>query len=619
MPMKHERLIKSLIVAALLVVVFVFGIMPMISGKSLADYMRSDSGNKYSFGENEYAVIVIGSDPEGVAAAVATARTGLKTLLVTEDSDLGGYIKRSMIAAMEPDEGVIEGKKENLNRGIYRELFGNMRMGFTPKDYLDSVEKLVKREKSLEILYNSRLTGVTLDDRMLKTVTVDTGEGEKRFSAAVFIDATQDGALLELCGVPYTTGSEDIGLPDIYMPLEFRFMVSGVKWQDMKAIQKSSGFLAEFREALMYYEPVNRRTKIEAPTFIEQSEDRLIISAIRQWGVDVDDPVDVRRAYEDAKEEAAYLAAYLKTALVPFSECRIEAVAEELFIPEYRHYQGRYTLTVADILENRDFDLKITLASAPVDAGKFVGNGLNYIITDPKVYAIPLECIIPVNLDNVLMPGAKASFASLASTSAGYIPTRITMGESAGLTAAWCFMNGNTPAGILDMDEVEKKAYEEYLKNGGIYLRDFSEYHTDPSTGKPLKDNWAYPYLVELVEYGLVAGGENNDFMLDSESSCEVMAVLMKNAIAKMAPSSYSFTVANRLESYETSERLTGEMAAAMALDVLGISHEAGRAFETAMKMDLFRNIPEGKISKDGGVTIDTVFCLAVETAKAVR
>jgi len=617
--MKHERLIKGLIVAVLFVIVFVFGIMPLISGKSLTDYINRLSGEKYSFSEDEYAVIVVGSEPEGIAAAVAAARTGLKTLLLTGDSDLGSYIKRCMIAGIEPDEGQIEGRTVNLNTGIYSELFGKLKVGFTSNDYMKSVEKLTEQEKNLDILYGCRIDDVVLADSILKSIKVSAEGTQKTLSAGIFIDATEKGTLLELCNVPYTTGSEDIGLPDVYMPLGFNFMVSGVEWENMNRIQKASNLMEEFREVLKSYQPVNERTKIDNPTFVKQSDDSMVISAISQWGVDVDDPEDVKQAYEDAKEEAAYLTAYLKSSLTPFSDCRIEAVADELFIPEYRHYEGRYTLTVADILENRDFKNKIALASSPADAGKFVGNGLSYVITDPKVYAIPLGCIIPVNLDNVLMPGAKASFASLAATSAGSIPTRITMGQAAGLTAAWCYMGGIMPADILYLTDEETKTYEDYLKKGGIYLDDFSEYIEDPSTGQPLKDSWAYPYIAELAEYGLVAGGKNNDFRLDYESSCDVMAVLLKNAIARIAPASYSFKIGNLLEEYETTEKLTGEKAAAMVLDVLGISYESGEAFETAEKTDVFSRLPEEKLTKDAGVTIDTVYCLAVETAKALK
>ena len=61
------------------------------------------------------------------------------------------------------------------------------------------------------------------------------------------------------------------------------------------------------------------------------------------------------------------------------------------------------TLTVSDILRTGILPEDCS-GVLPVDAGKFVGNRPSYTIADPNVYAIPLGCIIPVNLDNVLMP-----------------------------------------------------------------------------------------------------------------------------------------------------------------------------------------------------------------------
>ena len=39
-----------------------------------------------------YDVIVVGTEPEGIAAAVSAARNGMKTLLLGEDTALGGLM-----------------------------------------------------------------------------------------------------------------------------------------------------------------------------------------------------------------------------------------------------------------------------------------------------------------------------------------------------------------------------------------------------------------------------------------------------------------------------------------------------------------------------------------------
>jgi hypothetical protein len=215
-------------------------------------YLKNIRAGSYRLEENEYAAIIIGSEPEGIAAAVACARTGLKTLLITEDKDLVSYIGHSMIVEMKPDEGVINGKKTVLNKGIYEEIFGELKVGFSTKDYLDSVASLVKKEKTLTIFYETTVKEAVVDGQTVKGIRVLRQGKEEYYTSSVFIDATRDGDLLMLCQVPYTLGSEDLNLNGVYMPLEFNFMISGVKWEEMSKIQKTSDFADEFTLHLCY-------------------------------------------------------------------------------------------------------------------------------------------------------------------------------------------------------------------------------------------------------------------------------------------------------------------------------------------------------------------------------
>ena len=48
--------------------------------------------NNETFNDDAYDVIVVGTEPEGIAAAVSAARNGMKTLLVEDDQALGGLM-----------------------------------------------------------------------------------------------------------------------------------------------------------------------------------------------------------------------------------------------------------------------------------------------------------------------------------------------------------------------------------------------------------------------------------------------------------------------------------------------------------------------------------------------
>lgn len=611
--MKNERLIKFIILGILTAAILWFGLRPLLKGTSFKEYLK-DGRAGISFDENEYATIVVGSDPEGVAAALAVARTGLKTLLITEDNDLGGYLKQSLIVTMDPQNGNIENKKIPLNQGIYEEIFGNFTTGYSSEDYEKAVEDLTDAENSLHIIYESFVTAVDVEGKLLKGITVKQPNGSKHYRAYNFIDASRDGDLLYLCETPYFNGSADVGVPDYYAPLQFNFKVSGV---DTEALKKSKGtinFLDEFQLALLAYKKANSETKIISPSFIILNESELVITGVQVFNVNIEDEQEMLEAYKSAEEEAIMLTAFLKTVMIPFKDCIYGGGPEKFFVPEYRHYEGRYRLTVSDILENRDFEDKIALCSVSVDAGKFTEKSKEYIVAKPKIYSIPLGAIISSNMNNVLMIGSKASFTSLASTSAGSLPTRITVGESAGLVSAFSFMNKISLSDLLNGSENELKAMKNYLSRGGVKLSDFSESITIPGSDQMLSEHWAYSHVKTLAEYGLIYGGKDNDFKLDYKAGQELLSVLIKNAVIKMAPDHYNLDLDGRLKPFEIQDELTGETAAEIVLEALSIRYEKGAALEKLKQEALLSDGLAERLVSDKPVTMDVVYGLTVET-----
>jgi hypothetical protein len=147
----------------------------------------------------------------------------------------------------------------------------------------------------------------------------------------------------------------------------------------------------------------------------------------------------------------------------------------------------------------------------------------------------------------------------------------------------------------------------------------FSGRLTDPSTKKPLDENWAYGYIKVLAEYGIIAGGNGNDFRIDNESSSDVLSILMKNAVLKLAPKAYNLDFDNRMKGYEKPDPLTGEIACEIILDTLNRTYQKGTAFETAQSLNLIPKAAAGKLTKTGPVTMDVVYCLSVETANLLK
>lgn len=607
--MKRDQFTKNLLIAVLVFVTFWFGIRPIITGEEFERRTRKVVGPS---GKNQYALVVLGTEPEGIAAALSASRMGLKTLLVTEDSDPGGYIRSGLITYTAPDYATINGEKKRLNNGIYSELFGDTGGNFAIENYVVTAKKMLEKEPNLKVIYDAGVLSVKMENNLVQGVQIY-GEGESQFiEAPIFIDATENGTLLSLCGVPYFQGSGDINVPDSYMPVEFNFIISDVNWQDIESIRKNSRIMDDFESVLKQYKRNSPKIKISNLSFIGQPGVDLVISGIRMHGVNVDDPEKMKEDFNTALKEAQLLTVFLQTVFVPFENCTFRTGPSEFYIPEYRHFEGRYTLKVEDILENRNFPDKVVMASAPVDAEKFVGAKLSeeytYIMGNPTVYSIPLGCYLAKNLDNLLMVGKKASFASLASTSAGRMAVNITGGEAMGITAAWCYLNEQTPAQLLAAPEQTIREYQGLLKRAGVILEDFD-------ISNPNTDHWAWSSVKVLTEYGLISGGLNNDYLFEVESYQEHLSTLLINLIVKAAPEKYSLELDSRVRAYATTDVLTGEIAAEILLQAADIPFTKGNAFQAAKDNGLFPEEVLKKISADKAVTLDCVYVMTVHLA----
>ena len=70
----------------------------------------------------KYDVIVVGGGLTGFAAAVASARSGAKTLLVEKGNCLGGEATKGLVRPFMPYWTKKNGERIDLARGIFEEL-----------------------------------------------------------------------------------------------------------------------------------------------------------------------------------------------------------------------------------------------------------------------------------------------------------------------------------------------------------------------------------------------------------------------------------------------------------------------------------------------------------------
>lgn len=110
--------------------------------------------------------------------------------------------------------------------------------------------------------------------------------------------------------------------------------------------------------------------------------------------------------------------------------------------------RGKYVLTHKDLLRGSTeaFGDRHTIAWAdhPTDTHGKSNGGLK----PTGCYGIPYECIVPKEIDNLLVACRGSSFSHLAASSARLSRTMLALGEAAGKAAVYCLKNDIAPADV---------------------------------------------------------------------------------------------------------------------------------------------------------------------------
>jgi hypothetical protein len=171
----------------------------------------------------EYDVIVAGGGVAGVAAALAAARHGAKTLLLEKQAVLGGLATAGQIAIYLP---LCDGMGNKVIGGIAEELLwesiryggGNLpsewegrpnhvatqkryRTEFNAPAYVLALDRIIG-EAGVDLLLDTVFCTPVMEEGCCKAVIVENKSGRQAFICRAVVDATGDADLLSRAGVP---------------------------------------------------------------------------------------------------------------------------------------------------------------------------------------------------------------------------------------------------------------------------------------------------------------------------------------------------------------------------------------------------------------------------------
>ena len=409
--------------------------------------------------EEKYDVVVCGGGPAGFSAAICAARNGAKVALVEQMGYLGGTATVNGVNVF--SWGYHDGTRL-VTGGMFMEIYNGLlsrdaliphwHYGWEPFD-METYKLLLDekmKESGVDVYLESSVVSAAMNENRITHVLLNTVKGAIALEAKQFIDATGDGHLAMLSGVPFEIGREGDGA---IQPYTMMFFVGGVDFDVIKEYNRRGMWQTEdgrtyvngngFREFI-------EKANADGLDFIPKKTIGSMynipwlpgVCGINFGRVFADTSLDPRRLFEDTaigRKQVQEGVEILRRYIPGFENCYLLETSPKIGRRESRRIKGLYTMTSDDIRSQRQFDDVIAQACYQIDIHNPKDAGSTIVrVPEGSHYDIPFRSLIPCNCDNLLVAGrcVSATHEALAAIRVQHIC--MAMGQAAGTAAAMC-------------------------------------------------------------------------------------------------------------------------------------------------------------------------------------
>jgi FAD dependent oxidoreductase len=418
----------------------------------------------------EYEVAVLGGGPAGIAAAVAAARAGRRTLLIERYGFLGGMGTAAGVTNFCGLHANVHGEMRRLVQGIASELLSRIdRLGglnaphlvlgkifaqaYDTSAYKIAADDLLANH-NVDILFHALGAGVVMkNEKRINALMLETKAGRQAVLANIFIDCSGDGDLAAWAGAPYEIGDDQGHL--LYPSMMFR--LNGVDPQKAGEAWRTIPALMEKAEAAGTHK-FPRKAAIVRPQRHDVEWRVNFTQVARKDGAAVNglEPDEMTCGEIDGRRQATEAFEFLRT--VPgFEKSYIVDLPPQLGIRETRRVVGGYMLSGEDVLGCASFEDSIGVNGWPIEA--HVSGDVIFKfppIPESRGYnELPYRMLVPEGVDNLLIAGRCASMTHEGQSAARVSGACFAMGEAAG-TAAALALSGNTSPRDIAVEKLQQ-------------------------------------------------------------------------------------------------------------------------------------------------------------------
>ena len=427
----------------------------------------------------EYEVAVLGGGPAGIAAAVAAARAGRRTLLIERYGFLGGMGTAAGVTNFCGLHANVHGEMRRVVQGIATDLLGRIdRLGglnaphlilgkilaqaYDTAAYKIAADDLLLSHK-VNILFHALGAGVVMHhDGRIHALMVETKAGRQAIAADIFIDCSGDGDLAAWAGARFEVGDNAGSM--LYPSMMFRLngidpQKAGDAWRTIPALMEAAEAAGTHR--------FPRKAAIVRPqrSAVEWRVNFTQLARADGSAINGLEPDDLTRGEIEGRRQAVNAFHFLRT--VPgFEKSYIVDLPPQLGIRETRRVIGGYLLSGEDVLGCASFGDSIGVNSWPMES-HIAGD---VIFTFPPIpesrgfNELPYRMLVAQGVDNLLVAGRCASMTHDGQSAARVSGACFAMGEAAGSAAALA-LSGNTMPREIAVDKLQHQ-----LKQQGAFL-----------------------------------------------------------------------------------------------------------------------------------------------------
>ena len=422
----------------------------------------------------ECDVLVVGGGPAGSAAAVSAARMGANTILLERYGHLGGMASGGFVLWIDrmtdwTGKQVIAGFANDLLDRIPKEgllgppdqLWGsrdpklveywqdrmsafNGMITWSPMvdpEMLKLASLDVVKEQGVNLRLHSWGVAAIQEGEEVRGVFVESKEGRHAILAKVVIDTTGDGDIFALAGADFESDTTS----GIHHSMNVAFLWREVDMERYLAFRRT--------KPEEYDSIVARLRKLGSsdilPTVMPRNDHALFMGP-RLYGYSSLSVEDLTAVEIESRRRMVELLEAYRENMPGFENAIVEETADQIGTRHSRRLVGVKKMTREAWLADTRPDDEVGVSPPP--------NPRN------KNLSIPLGCLIPESIDNLLAAGRNLSCEASIHTFMREIPQCWAMGQAAGVAAATA-ANSGVLVWDVDVREVQKE-----LKKQMVYL-----------------------------------------------------------------------------------------------------------------------------------------------------